>query len=188
MKNNGPTEGEIFIAEYLKYKEISFEQEVVLRDLKDDPSHKTRRADFYLKNYKVYLEFNGRWNNTKEDRERYKEKKAVYAKNNIPCIYLYPENLGIIDYVFTKRMIELLQKQSMKKELRLFQLKRFIEERGSIFIWLFLSVLVYSGDFSWENDSTTLIACIIVFVFQLYRIYEGIQMFFVRNVPKFYND
>lgn len=48
MKKNNPTEGEIFIAGYLKYKGISYEQEVVIRNLKDDPSHKTRRADFYF--------------------------------------------------------------------------------------------------------------------------------------------
>jgi hypothetical protein len=113
-----PSEGELFISEYLKFKNISFETEVRLNNLKYDDNFKYRDADFFLKKYGVYIEFNGRWNNTKEDRVRYRVKKEVYRKNNLPCIYLYPENLGIIDFVFTKRLIVELQKKSMTKELR----------------------------------------------------------------------
>lgn len=146
-----PSEGEIFIQEYLKYHNIDFESEVKLTNLKyDDLTH--RRADFYLKKYKVYLEFNGRWNNTKEDRVRYRDKKEVYRKNNIPCIYLYPENLGIIEFVFPKRLIEELEKHSLKKELLKFQLKRFMDDRGGLFLWLFIAILFLIFNFDWNDD------------------------------------
>lgn len=184
-KANEPSEGELFISEYLKFKNISFEREVRLHHLKYDNDFKYRDADFFLKKYGVYIEFNGRWNNTKEDRLRYRVKKEVYRKNNVPCIYLYPENLGIIDFVFTKRLIVELQKKSMIKELRLFQLKRFIDDRGSLFIWLFLSLLVYNGDYNWQENTTTLIVCISVFVFQIIRLIKGVFNFFIKNRSQF---
>jgi hypothetical protein len=180
-----PSEGELFISEYLKSKNISFEREVRLNNLNFDENFKYRDADFFLKKYGVYIEFNGRWNNSKEDRVRYRVKKEVYRKNNLPCIYLYPENLGIIGFVFTKRLIVELQKKSMTKELRFFQLKRFIDDRGSLFILIFLSILVYNGDFNWEENSTTLYVCIGVFVYQIYRLIKGIYNFFIKNIAHF---
>lgn len=184
-KSKAPSEGELFISEYLKFKNISFEREVRLHNLKNDNDFKYRDADFYLKKYGVYIEFNGRWNNTKEDRVRYRVKKEVYRKNNIPCIYLYPENLGIIDFVFTKRLIAELQKKSMTKELRLFQLKRLIADRGSLFVLMLISILVYNGDFNWEENSVTLYACIGVFTYQVYRLVTGINKYFIKNASQF---
>jgi len=125
------------------------------------------------------------WNNTKEDRVRYRKKKEVYRKNNIPCIYLYPENLGIIDFVFPKRLIEEMKKKSMTKELKLFQLKRFIDDRGSLFAWLILSIILLCGDFNWQENSTTIMACIAVSVYQVYRFIKGIYKFFIKNSPEF---
>jgi hypothetical protein len=184
-KVRDPSEGELFISEYLKFTGVTFEREVRLNDLKYDDSYKYRDADFFLKKYGVYIEFNGRWNNSKEDRVRYRVKKEVYRKNNVPCIYLYPENLGIIDFVFTKRLIEELKKKSMTKQLRLFQLKRFIDNRGSLFLWLFLSLLVLNGDFTWQENSSTIIAAISVSAFQLYRLIAGIYKFFIKNSAQF---
>jgi hypothetical protein len=180
-----PSEGELFISEYLKSKNISFEREVRLNNLNFDENFKYRDADFFLKKYGVYIEFNGRWNNSKEDRVRYRVKKEVYRKNNLPCIYLYPENLGIIDFVFTKRLIVELKKKSLIKQLRLFQLKRFWDDRGGLFLWLGASLLVYNGDYNWKENSTILYACIIFFLVQVYRLINGIYKFFIKNATQF---
>jgi hypothetical protein len=180
-----PSEGELFISEYLKSKNISFEREVRLNNLKFDENFKYRDADFFLKKYGIYIEFNGRWNNSKEDRVRYRVKKEVYRKNNLPCIYLYPENLGIIDFVFTQRLIVELKKKSFIKQLRLFQLKRFIDDRGLVFLWIFLSLIFYNGDDNWKENSTELSIYIVFFVFQIYRLIKGIYNFFIKNVAQF---
>jgi hypothetical protein len=179
-----PSEGELFISEYLKFKNISFEREVRLNNLRFDENFKYRDADFYLKKYGVYIEFNGRWNNTKEDRVRYRIKKEVYRKNNVPCIYLYPENLGILDFVFNKRIIVELKKKSLIKQLRLFQLKRFIDDRGSLFIWLFLSIIFFSFN-TWQDERNILLACIVVALFQIYKLISGVYDFFIKNASKF---
>jgi hypothetical protein len=176
-----PTEGEQFIIDYLNFNKIKFDREVELNNLKHDDNYSHRRVDFYLKNYRVYIEFNGRWNNTKEDRIRYREKKQVYKKNGLPCIYLYPENLGIIDFVLQRRLVEVLKFNSMKKELFRFQLKRFIDNRGGLFIWLLICLFILSGDFTWEEDSTFIVGLIGVCLYQIYRLIEGIRMFFIKN-------
>ncbi|MFH1399386.1 MAG: hypothetical protein ABIG95_04725 [Candidatus Woesearchaeota archaeon] len=96
-----PSEGEEFIKEFLEEKGISFEEQKKIH-LEGD-SYSCRYVDFYLPFYEVYIEFLGRQNNQK-DRERYLEKKIVYAKNTVPCIYIYPENLGILKFIFRKRL------------------------------------------------------------------------------------
>ncbi len=83
IKLKAPSEGEFFIGEYLKSQDISFETEVILNSLKNDvKSH--RKVDFYLPKLKIYIEFYGQWNNTKEDRERYRIKKEFIEKIIFP--------------------------------------------------------------------------------------------------------
>ena len=184
-KEKEPSEGELFILEYLKYNNIDFKREVKLENLKHDDNFTHRRVDFLLTKYNVYLEFNGLWNNTKADRERYRQKKEVYYKNNIPCIYLYPENLGIIEFVFPKRLIEILKMHNKKRELFRYQFKRLIDDRGNLFIWMFLAILFLSGDFTWEKDRDFILFMSGVLLYQVYRLIRGYYMFFVKNIIKF---
>ena len=184
QKNRKFSEGELFISEYFKYSKIEYDSTVKLNNLKED-SKNQRRPDFYLPKYKTYVEFNGRWNISDEEKERYREKKAVYYNNDIPCVYLYPENLGIIDFVFTNRLIEQLKEHSLKKELFRFQIKRFIDDRGGIFVWLFLSIFILSGNFNWDEDSGLIIFFYGVILYQLYRLIIGVNKFFIKNEIQF---
>lgn len=150
IDNHTPSEGELFIAEYFKKEKISFQTEVPINGLYND-SKSHRRADFYLPNYKCYVEFYGRWNNTKEDRERYREKKQVFFQNNIPCVYLYPENLGIIDFSFNRRLTDVLKKYTLRKELFRYRLWRFLRHEyenlnGFLFFGLVSLVLFLSDE------------------------------------------
>lgn len=186
-KKKTPSEGELFILEYLKFMKIDFEREVKLTHLKYDDHCTYRIADFYLKKYKVYLEFNGRWNNNKEDRIRYRTKKEVYKKNKLPCIYIYPENLGIIEFVFPKRLIEVFKYHSLKKELLKFQFKRFIDDRGGLFLWLFICILILSTELNWEEDNGTIIFLTAIVIYQVYRLFKGVYKFFIKNDHAFDN-
>lgn len=178
------SEGEEFISEYLKYCGIEYDCNVKLENLKYDKKG-YREPDFFLPKYNTYIEFNGKWNTSNSEKERYREKKSVYYKNSIPCIYLYPENLGIIDFIFTKRLIQELKKHSLKKELFKFQIKRFIDDRGGLFLWLGLSVLILFGDFSWEEDKTIILFFYGVIVFQICRLIIGVKKFFIDNEIQF---
>jgi len=114
-----PSEGEEFIVDFLQAFGINHKTQVKINSLKWDNS-KYRIADFYLPKYDVYIEFFGQWN-TEENKNRYKIKREVYKKNNIPCIYVYPENLGILPFVFDKRLQEVLKKSGKIKALRKYQ-------------------------------------------------------------------
>ncbi len=148
MKPNPRSEGELFLENFFNNQKIKFNSEKLIRNLKNDDLD-YRIADFYLPRYKIYVEFQGRWNNTKEDRERYKEKMRVYGKNEVPCLYLYPENLGIIDYVFHARMLDTLKKFGMNSELWKYKFFRFLRNKRTML--LFFIYLVYSLFMSYEG-------------------------------------
>lgn len=95
-----PSEGEEYIADFLKLYTIKYEEQKRIAKLNGDYSD-YRVADFYLPNYKVYIEFLGQCSNT-EDKKRYIKKMEIYKSNNLPCINLYPKNLGFLDFVFVK--------------------------------------------------------------------------------------
>lgn len=103
-KNYQGTEGEKVIEYYLEDQNIKFIPQVQLPNLKGDTKN-YRVADFYLPQYRVYLEFLGRWN-VADDKSVYIEKMKIYADNKIPCIYIYPENLGALGLLFNMRMEE----------------------------------------------------------------------------------
>lgn len=134
-----PTEGEEFLMDFFRSERIAFKYQALIPDLKDD-RRSFRVADFYLPQYKVYVEFLGMWNVSDLKKEDYREKKRVYVQNEIPCIYLYPENLGIIHYSFNKRLREVLKKYGLKNELFRFNLKLFWEADKSSFIGLVILI------------------------------------------------
>ena len=167
-KLNPPSEGEMYIMDYLEGMGIKYIREVEINNLREDTA-KFRRADFYLPKYNVYVEFQGRWNNSKEDRVRYSNKKVVFYKNSIPCIYLYPENLGIFEFSFIKRMVLLLKEHNMTSQLRRFRWLMFIEEEGDANVFMLLSSVIlilfnYNGDASWLNIG------IFLLVYHMYQI------------------
>ncbi|MCH3883955.1 hypothetical protein [Tenacibaculum aquimarinum] len=181
IKLKAPSEGEFFIGEYLKSQDISFETEVILNSLKNDvKSH--RKVDFYLPKLKIYIEFYGQWNNTKEDRERYRIKKRVYRENNIPCVYLYPENLGIIDYCFSNRLVKVLEKNNLKKELLKYRFKRLYNDRGNLFGFsiLFIFMLIYN-DYNSEKGTEFAFLLSVGLIYQIYRFFIGYKRFFLKN-------
>jgi len=122
IKKREFSEGELFLQEYFMENEIEFKEEFKTQNLKGD-SKSYRVADFYLPEYKVFVEFFGQWNH-EQHKERYLEKKRVYKLNNIPCIYLYPENLGVMDFIFHKRLTVVLRDNNLKWQLFKWRFKR----------------------------------------------------------------
>jgi len=64
--------------------------------------------DFYLPDYDVYVEYWGLVDADNErTRERYvenmKKKMAIYYRNNIKFISIYPRNLENLDWIFRKK-------------------------------------------------------------------------------------
>ena len=163
---------------------MEFEPQKRIENLKGD-SKQFRTADFYLPKYKVYVEFFGLWNNTGND--EYKQKKEVYWKNNIPCVYLYPENLGIIEYTFDKRLLSVLEKHKLAKELRaykIFKIKGTSELMNRIIylgISLFCIIAILLPIKLNTNGYLALVGLSLVVLYQAYQLFQLYLDVFKRN-------
>jgi hypothetical protein len=180
QKPKKSTEGEEIIEFFLEDQNIKYQREVEIKSLQND-SRKYRKADFYLPKFKVYIEFLGRWNISPEAKNEYKEKKDAYLKNNIPCIYIYPENLGAIDLLFRLRMRELFdQRPDMKTEQRLYNFWRLKQKLGilnNLWLILFFGLLLLENLYN-QRLSVGFLPAIISIVFVLgLSIYVTIQIF-----------
>ena len=126
---NQPTSEELFIANYLDDNNIKYKSEYLLHNLKGDvKTH--RRADFYLKNLGIYVEYFGLYNSTKTKREEYDKKAEVYISNGLPTVFLYPHELGFLDYAFDskiKKLFALDKFRNKKKEYR-YLLNRYFKK------------------------------------------------------------
>ena len=102
------SEGEICIQEFFYEQNIIAEYNKRIDFLKGD-NKSYRIADFYIPCYDLYVEFLGLWNVSDDQKSRYREKKSIYTRNNIACIYFYPENLGNLKYTFYYRAMKELK-------------------------------------------------------------------------------
>tara|TARA_Y100000310_G_scaffold336096_1_gene419774 strand:+ start:2209 stop:2733 length:525 start_codon:yes stop_codon:yes gene_type:complete len=147
VKKHEPTEGEEIIRDYLFNENIKFKEQEEIPNLKND-TYSKRVADFYLPQYKIYIEFLGQWNSEK-GKERYNEKKKIYRENNIPCVYIYPENLGILNFILKRRIKKVLQDPKLKWQLFKFNWTLFAEDVG-IGLIVFIA-LIYFIDILWTR-------------------------------------
>lgn len=84
----------------------------------------------YHTKYKIYIEFLGKWN-SEEGRKKYAEKMRIYELNKIPCVYIYPDNLGILGFIFRRRIKKELQKcPNLKWQLFKLNWEIFMEKFG----------------------------------------------------------
>jgi len=155
---NLESEGEELIAEFLEDKGIKFKKQVEIKLNNDTKAF--RVADFYLENYKVYIEFFGRWN-IEENRLKYNQKRKIYEENKLPCIYLYPDNLGILEFLFYRRISSVLKKYNMKWELFKLNSSKFSEKYGMANLILLLLIIFF-------NDLTARIIFGIILIANLY--------------------
>lgn len=182
------SEGEEFIGEYLIDRGINFKKQAVITGLKwDDKNY--RRADFYLEDYKVYIEYDGYWH---LDKERYQDKKQIYEFNNIPCVYLYPENLGVLDFFLDKRLQQELERHEMTDELKKYHRYKFWKSESNRF-WLIgfmlliiLALLTLNDD---KEGAGIYILLLSIIGFQLWRLWVVYQSIFRdKKYPLYYID
>ncbi len=174
------TEGETIIAEFLKEKNIKYISQYKIKNLKQD-NNSYRIADFYLPRYKLCIEFLGKWNSSEDERKRYKDKMRVYYENEIPCVYIFPDNLGPLEQIFNIRILKELKSYKMRKELLKYQFYLLLRDRKGLFFWLIISaVCLIFGDYTSEPQLNPLYISIFlgIFVYQLIRLFGGILKYF----------
>ena len=138
--NKYVSEGEELIKEFLEEKGIKVKEQVKIPKLKNDYAD-YRVADFYLPQYRIYIEFLGKWNEEKH-RRKYIKKKEVYTNNRIPCVYLYPDNLGILNFILFKRVTKVLKQYGLKWQLLKWIHEIMMHKFGLFFIGLIILIFV----------------------------------------------
>ena len=167
QKKGHYSDGEDLIEIYLDEIGMLYKTEVKIHNLKGDYAS-YRVADFYLPGYGIYVEFLGRWNVSEFDKSKYRTKRKMYKKNNIPCAYLYPDNLGILDFIFIRRVKEVLKQHKKRFALFRFNSKFFFQE--NIMGLAIVGALVY---FSTDIRGKLVFGTIL-----LYLLYKGIKKFY----------
>ena len=117
-----PSSEEEYIKNYLDESGIDYISEYKINGLKGD-SKSYRKVDFYLPKHNVYVEYFGLYNANKEIRGNYDEKVRVYLKNHLPSVFLYPHELGILDYAFHKKMLKVLRTKKFEKKSNILKYK-----------------------------------------------------------------
>ncbi|HCN82404.1 MAG TPA: hypothetical protein DIT07_02125 [Sphingobacteriaceae bacterium] len=125
------------------------------------------------------------WNNS--GNEEYLHKKEVYYQNRIPCVYIYPENLGIIEFTFDRRIQKVLEKHNLKKELRsykFFKFKKIRELRDRLnYIGIAFIILLYTL-FSKNlvlKEYLLMATVTAITIYQSYQLFQPYLDIFKRN-------
>lgn len=164
------SEGEDYIAEYFDAIDMEYREQHVIEGL-DDKFAGYRIADFYLPKYQVMVEFAGRWNRSEEERIRYRHKKEVYKTNGIPCVWIYPDNLGVLHYIFHKRLESVLGNHRLEKGLLRYRLAQFWKADNGNFVGIALGLLLlFWGVTPWAENTRGVWISIAIIVYNLYRI------------------
>ena len=173
-----PSEGELYLAEYFKMLDIKYKEQVPIVGLIND-TKKYRLADFYLEEYNVYVEYNGFW---QENKDHYKEKISAYSKNKIPCVYLYPENLGVLDFVFDRRIQQTFIENKMDKELKKYHWYKY--RKGEINRFYGILAAIAFGMWVLVADRSNYfisVGLLFVAVYQGYRLFNAYKNIFKLN-------
>lgn len=105
------SKAEKIIADYFHRNNIKYEYEKIAKTHAWLFSKKISRPDFYLPEYKIYVEY---WGLIDVEKRRVKSKylrimkwkMAQYHKNKINFISIYPQNLKNFDWIFRTKFKE----------------------------------------------------------------------------------
>lgn len=139
--DRNPSLGEEFLISF--FKEVGIKAKYQMK-LLEDPNPNINEcsiADFYLKDYNIYVEFLGKWKDD-DGRREYLDKMKAYAANKKNCVYIWPENLGFIHYYFDKEIQKVMKDHKMNSELEKYRFFKLRKAIGYRFIWLPFSISV----------------------------------------------
>ncbi len=169
------SEGEDYLVEYFDAIKMEYRQQHIIEGLEDRYAG-FRVADFYLPKYKVMVEFAGRWNRSDEERARYRHKKTVYQANGIPCIWIYPDNLGVLHYIFHKRLENVLGRHSLEKALLRYRLTQFWEVDSNNLAGIVIGILfLFWLSKPWDENELFAWGSLALILYNIYRIITDLK-------------
>lgn len=176
---NRESDGERAVRVALDNLGLKYEQEKEINFLKGDYKG-SRRADFFLPKYNIYIEYLGGWDKKnseerKKERARYNEKKDAYSLNDVKCIYIYPNQLNYVSNVIKKG----IEKFGNKVEPLPFYKNPLIISITTAIIFLLLSPLSFTVFFT-----LLFINIIVIIIFSLTRCPNCKRVFAKEHVSK----
>ena len=84
-----------------------------------------------------------------------KEKVIVYIKNDLPTIFLYPHELGFLDYAFHNKILKLLKIPKFKNRKTSFKYKsiRYLSKGKGYLFFISLATLLLSLFFLYQPST-----------------------------------
>ena len=180
-----PTEGKEYLEDFFTAVGIAFETQKKLGHLKYD-TMPNRTADIYLPEYDIYVEFSELSNRV--DNQVFQQKKELYAKNNIACVFLYPENLRTIAHNFDKQLQETFKQHQLQEALQHYQKFKFknapeLRNRSISLCFAVLGFIVLSLFFARLNEKGYIVLGGLI-LFSLFHAWQIVQLWldvFKRN-------
>lgn len=186
LSNYVPTSEELYIQDYLDKIGFKYVCQYKIDDLKED-SKSYRIVDFYLPRLNIYVEYFGMYNSNKVIRENYDRKASVYIKNNKPTVFLYPHELGFLDYAFHSKILKVLRVPKFKNNFTIFKYKLtryWALGKGYLFFssifWLYMTFVFLFEETGLNRGMNSLfsLTCIVVFSFFVLRFGRNIINYF----------
>lgn len=180
------TSEEMLIEYYFIGENIKYEKQKKIDFLKNDEKN-FRIVDFYLPKLNIYVEYYGMYNSTKVIREDYDKKTKVYIKNNLPTVFIYPHELGFLDYSFNNKVLKVLRLKKFKKRSYLikYKLNRFYKKGNlktllNTLFFLYLMVVFYTIDTGLTEPMNALMSLVfgISFVFYFGKFLDNLINYF----------
>lgn len=138
------TDGEEVVKYFLDEEGFNYKHQYEL--LLDGDTSTHRRADFFLPRYSTVVEFYGKWNSDNksdmlEYRKRSKLKMSLYSKNKYPVVNIWPDNLGVLNFLFYKRLEDQLRYHNKKGKIVMLRLKKIIAKER--YLWVIVSMGIF---------------------------------------------
>jgi hypothetical protein len=123
-----PTSGEQYLEEYFRENSIKYEPQKKIVGLQND-TKSYRIVDFYLPRLNVYVEYYGMYFSGDKYKEEYDIKSKTYIRNSLPTLIIYPNELGVFDFVFHTKLLKVikLEKFRQSKILIRYKLNRYFK-------------------------------------------------------------
>ena len=118
-----------------------------------------------------------------------REKIKVFKQNHIPCIFLYPENLGYIDFVFDHRMLEALKENHKEDVLTRYKKWKFLAGTKDNFFGIILCVVFWLLMYAIKAEGKALLWALLAYnFFKIASIWHQIYVKGVYRLNKMLYD
>lgn len=183
-----PSREELFVGNYFDSMGIKYTEQFKTPKLEGD-SKKFRKIDFKLTNLKVFVEYCGLYNASSANKEEYDKKFWIFVKNDMPSVFLYPHELGFLDYAFHTKILKVMRHAKFKKQFKYkifkYKLRRYLAiGKGYYFLislfFGFLYGFFLANSLGVKEEASTFLSYVFLVIFSFYFV-----QFFI-NIHKFF--